>query len=128
MKLRGAFRFGLVMILATTLACSPAHALVTLNDSHDHIYLNTSFGVTRNSNIFATAGNEGDYTYNTSLSVTYQRRAGWIGVNASVAMGASRFGKHTSENFSNPSYSLELTKQSGRTTGALTLNAARESR
>ncbi|MBI5768209.1 MAG: hypothetical protein HZA93_10465 [Verrucomicrobia bacterium] len=84
--------------------------------------------MSRDSNIYASADNAGDMVYSTSLSVTYQRRAGWIGVNAGVSVGASRFGKHTSENFSNPSYSLELNKKSGRTTGALSLGAARESR
>jgi len=115
-------------LLAICLASSPSHALVTLNDSHDHIRVNGSFSVSRDSNIFASADNAGDFVYSTGLSASYQRRAGWIGVNASVSMGASRFGTHTTENFSNPSYSLELTKQSGRTTGSFTLSAARESR
>jgi hypothetical protein len=115
-------------LLAVCLASSPSHALVTFNDSHDRIKVNGSFSVSRDSNIFASADNAGDFVYSTSLVASYQRRAGWIGVNASVSMGASRFGKNTSENFSNPSYSMELTKQSGRTTGSFTLNAARESR
>ncbi len=103
-------------------------ALVTLNDSKDHIYVDMSIAVSRDSNIFASSDNAGDFVYSTSLSVNYQRRAGWIGVNAGMSMAASRFGENTSENFSNPSYSIELNKKSGRTTGALTLSAARESR
>lgn len=121
-------RGGIAILLVAALACPPAHALVTLNDSHDHIYVNGSFSASHDSNIFAQASSDGDYVYTTGLSVEYQRRAGWIGVNASVSMSAARYGKLVSENFSNPSYSMELTKQSGRTTGSLTLAGARESR
>ncbi len=110
------------------IACPPARALVTLNDSHDHIFVNTSFGVSHDSNVFANSDNEGDFVYSTSVVVEYTRRAGWIGMNASASMGASRYGKIRSQNFNNPSYSLELTKQSGRTTGSFTLSGARESR
>ncbi|HSH93895.1 MAG TPA: outer membrane beta-barrel protein, partial [Roseimicrobium sp.] len=39
-----------------------------------------------------------------------------------------QFGDNTAQNFSNPSLSLELVKSTGRTTGSLTLSAARESR
>ena len=128
MKLWREFRIFLAVLLACWLACPVARALVTLNDGHDRINASTSFSVSRDSNIFASSADAGDFVYAAGLSLTYQRRAGWIGVNAGVSMGASRFGKHTSQNFSNPSYSLELTKQSGRTTGSLSLSAARESR
>ena len=116
------------MLLAACVACPPARALVTLNDSHDHIFVSTSFGVSHDSNVFASNGSPGDYVYSTGVTADYSRRAGWIGVNASVAMSASRFGKVKNQNFSNPNYSLELTKQSGRTTGSFTLSGARESR
>ena len=128
MRFRQAIRLQLTAILAGCLACPPASALVTLNDSHDHIFVNTTFGVSHDSNIFATNDSPGDFVYSTGLTAEYSRRAGWIGVNASVSMGASRYGKVKNQNFSNPSYSLELQKQSGRTTGALSISAARESR
>ena len=115
-------------MLATAIACTPARALVTFNDSHDHIFVTGSLGVSRDSNIFANSDNTGDFVYSTGVSVEYTRRAGWIGVNASVSGNASQYGKLKSENFSNPSYSMELTKQSGRTTGSFTLSGARESR
>src|SRR5581483_3811525 len=62
------------------------------------------------------------------LSIEYERRAGWIGVNGNIGIASSRFGHFREQDFANPSMSLEFTKQSGRTTGSLTLNAARESR
>ncbi len=128
MNLGRELRNSIVALLAATMATSPARALVTLNDSHDHIFVNGSMGITRDSNIFANKESPGDFVYNYGLSIEYTRRAGWIGVNASVAGSAAQYGEQKSENFSNPSYSLELTKQSGRTTGSFTLSGARESR
>lgn len=118
----------LVVVLATIVARPPACGLVTLNDSHDHIYIGTSFGISRDSNVFANSESQGDYVYSAGLVAEYTRRAGWIGLNASVAASASRYGKVKNQNFNNPSYSLELTKQTGRTTGSFTLSGARESR
>ena len=121
-------RSSIAILLATGVACVPARALVTLNDSKDHIFVTGTFGVSRDSNIFANRDSAGDFIYSTGVSAEYTRRAGWIGVNASVSGNASRYGKVKSENFSNPSYSMELTKQTGRTTGSFTLSGARESR
>jgi hypothetical protein len=119
---------GVAGLLAIAITCSPAMALVTLNDGHDHIYVTGTFGVSRDSNIFANRDSAGDFVYNSGVSADYQRRAGWIGVNASVNVSAGRYGKLREEDFANPSYSLELTKQTGRTTGSFTLSGARESR
>lgn len=115
-------------MLAACIACPPARALVTLNDGHDHIYVTGSFGFTHDSNIFASAGSTGDTIYNANLSAEYNRRAGWIGVNASTQIATARFGKTKGQNFNDPNLSVELTKQTGRTTGSLTLSAVRESR
>ncbi len=116
------------MLLASSLASTPAHALVTLNDGHDKIHVNGSVSVSRDSNVFANSDNKGDFVYSTSLSAEYTRRAGWIGVNASAAVGSSRFATIEGQDFVNPSLGLEFTKQTGRTTGSLTFSAARESR
>jgi hypothetical protein len=128
MNFRRKLRAALALLLATAIACPPARALVTFNDSHDHIYVTGSISASRDSNIFANRDSPGDVVYSSSLIADYARRAGWIGVNASVAVNASVYGKTKSENFKNPSYSVELTKQTGRTTGSITLSAARESR
>ncbi len=128
MMSRREFRAALALLLATSLATTPAHALVTLNDGHDKIFVNGSVSVTRDSNVFANSDNRGDFVYSTSLSAEYTRRAGWIGVNANAAVSSSRFGTLEGQDFNNPSLGLEFTKQTGRTTGSLTLSAARESR
>jgi hypothetical protein len=128
MKLAQEIRTGLAVLLTATLACPPAQALVTLNDGRDRIFVTGSFSATHDSNVFANSENQGDIVYSTSVVAEYTRRAGWIGVNGTVAVSASKFGDHQDQNFSNPSYSLEFTKQSGRTTGKISLSGARESR
>jgi len=80
------------------------------------------------SNLFANAAGAGDTSYSLSFGADYVRRAGWIGLNASVGVNATRYGKFTREDFENPTFTAAFSKQSGRTTGSLTLSAARESR
>jgi hypothetical protein len=128
MNPRRKFRTGLATLLAATLACPPARALVALNDGRDRIFVTASFGVSHDSNVFANSDHEGDYVYSSGLVAEYTRRAGWIGVNGSVGVNGSYFDRNSDQNFSNPRYSLEFTKQSGRTTGSIMFNGARESR
>ena len=123
-NVRGAIAY----FLALSLVCSPARALVSLNDGHDHVYVTGTMTLGWDSNIYANADAKSDYTVTSSLVAEYQRRAGWIGVNASVGVDSAKYNVFKSENFANPHFSLELTKQTGRTTGSFTLNAARQSR
>jgi len=128
MNFARASRNGLIGLFAATLACPPARALVALNDGRDRIYVTGTFSATQDSNVFANSDNSGDIVYSTGFVAEYTRRAGWIGVNGSISVSSSSFGKHRDQNFTNPNYSLEFTKKSGRTTGALTMSGARESR
>lgn len=118
----------LAVTLAASLACPPVHALVALNDGRDRIYVNGSVTIAHDSNVFASNGSAGDYVYSTSLSADYTRRAGWIGVNANIGVSSSKFAEIEGQDFSNPAVGIEFVKQSGRTTGSLTLNAQRQSR
>ncbi len=110
------------------LLCQQARALVTLNDGTDKIFVVGSIGVSRDSNIFASREGGSDFVYSGGVSLEYARKAGWIGVNAGVGVSLSRFDKFSSEDFQNPNFSLDFSKQTGRTTGALSLSAARQSR
>lgn len=123
-----AFRSGLAFGLATVVACPPAQALVALNDGRDRIFVTGTFSATSDSNIFANSDGESDIVYSSGVSAEYSRRAGWIGVNGNVSVAASSFGRNKEQNFANPNYSLEFTKQSGRTTGSLAFSGAKESR
>lgn len=128
MSWRREIRGSLATVLAVIVACPPARALVSLNEGRERIFVSASVSVSRDSNIFANNDNKGDYVYSTSLSADYTRRAGWIGVNANASVGSSKFANFKGQDFTNPSLGLEFTKQTGRTTGSLTLSASRESR
>ncbi len=125
---RREFHNGVALLLAAGIAATPAHGLVTLNDGRDRIYVTGTASMNYDSNVFASNGSEGDIIYNAGISADYSRRAGWISVGAVVGMNFGNFTKLKSQNFSDPSLSLEFTKQTGRTTGAVTISAARESR
>ena len=125
---RGDLRAALAFGLALSLVYSPAHALVNLNDGREHVYVTGTMTVGWDSNLFANSDAKSDTAVSTSLLAEYQRRAGWIGVNASVAIEATRYNIFTQENFANPRFAAEFTKQTGRTTGSITLSAARQSR
>ncbi len=129
MEHRRTFRAALALVLAVAIGCAPAHGLVTLNfnDGHDHVYVTGTVSASRDSNVFANSASPGDFVYSSSLAAEYIRRAGWIGVNANVSVSGSHFATIKGQDFSNPSFGLEFTKQSGRTTGSLTLSAARSS-
>jgi hypothetical protein len=125
---RREFNGALALLLALSLACPPAQALVSLNDGHDHAFVTGRVGYAWDSNLFANSQAKSDSAITASVIADYQRRAGWIGVDASVEVDASRYDHFTAENFQNPKFNLELTKQTGRTTGSLTLAASRQSR
>lgn len=121
-------RLLLVILASFSLLAQQASGLVSLNDGTDHINVTGTFGLTYDSNIFANRLADGDYVYNAGLSAEYVRRAGWIGVNATAALAISHFDQHSDEDFQNPQLALELTKQTGRTTGSLSLSAQRQDR
>lgn len=127
-KLRTRLRGALALVLAATVACPPARALISLNEGRDRLFVNASVSVSQDSNVFANADQKGDFVYSTTLSADYTRRNGWIGVNANAAVSSSRFADIKGQDFNNPTFGLEFTKQTGRTTGSLTLSASRESR
>jgi hypothetical protein len=111
------------------LAFTPlARALVTLEDGRDKIFVTGTAGIAYDSNVFANSGSGGSMTYNASVGIEYVRRAGWIGVNASVVWTFQRYANYSAQNYADPAYSLELDKESGRTTGALTLSAQKQNR
>jgi opacity protein-like surface antigen len=128
MKLSSDLRLVVALTLVASLVCPPAYALVSFNGGHDHIYVTGTIGVARDSNIFANKVGGSDTVYSATLLAEYARRAGWIAVNGSIEVSTSRFFEHSEEDFTNPKLSLEFTKQNGRTTGSILLNASRENR
>lgn len=116
-------------MMTVAAAMSPrADALLELNDGHDKVTVSAEYGITYDSNLFVQAGGGGDYNQSLALGINYTRRAGLIGVNASVSVSTARFTKFTGENFTNPAFNLGLTKAQGRLTGSVGITAQRESR
>ncbi len=105
-----------------------AHGIVKFNDGHDEIFVTGTAGIGYDSNVFASSEGVSDNTFNGSVDLDYQRKAGLIGVNGNLGLDFTKFGKNTSEDFADPHARAELTKSGGRTTGSLTLGAERRSR
>lgn len=114
--------------MAVALACPNALSLVSIDDGRNKLFVNASVSYTWDSNIYSIRDGESDSIYTASVGLDYARRAGFITVNAGAYVDASSFAENSGENFQNPRFNLEFTKQSGRTTGSLLLNAARQSR
>ncbi len=112
---------------AASLLTARGWALIKFNEGRDQIFVTASTAIGFDSNISASNGGAGSVTTTTSFGIEYARRAGYIGVNAGLSWNLGQFGSDTSQNFSNPAMNLELVKSSGRTTGSLTLSAARQS-
>jgi hypothetical protein len=128
MHLKLSSRTTLAGLVCMGISALPACALVSLNDGRDKLFVTGVAVFGWDSNLYSNDEAKGDYSTSVTFSADYARRAGLIGVDASVAVNSTRYNKFTSENFNNPSFSLEFTKQAGRTTGSLLLDAARESR
>lgn len=121
-------RAAVALLLSACLLCPPARALVTFNDGKEHLFITGTAGVSYNSNIYARAGGSSDTIYSAGVLLEYTRRAGLIGVNGSLGLDLSQFTDNRDENFLNPRFGLEFVKTTGRTTGELSLSAARENR
>lgn len=102
--------------------------LVSLEDGKDHVFVDGSVEMGYDSNVFANALSGGSMVYRGSLGTEFTRRAGWIGVNATASLNWARYASFRSQNFVDPKLSAELTKQTGRTTGSLTVSVQREDR
>lgn len=122
------FRSIISCMIAGMMICQQAFGLVSIDDGKNRLFVNASASYTWDSNIYSSRGGAGDGIYSASLGVDIARRAGLIAVNASAYIDASSFITNTGENFLNPRFNVEFTKQSGRTTGSLVLSAARQSR
>ncbi|MBE7539706.1 MAG: outer membrane beta-barrel protein [Opitutaceae bacterium] len=103
-------------------------ALLRWNDGREEIYLVLNTAVGWDSNIFASADARSDAIFTAAARAEYERRAGIIGINASVGAEVGTFFNYSDENYVNPRASVELLKKSGRTTGSAQLGISKESR
>ena len=113
------------MLLALT---NSTYGLVKFDDGHDEIFVTGTAGLGYDSNVFANSNATSDTTFDGSLQLDYQRKAGLLGVNGDLGLNFTNFEHNTSEDFIDPHAHLELTKSEGRTTGSLTAGIERRSR
>lgn len=118
----------LLALFGAALCAVPARALLNLDGTRNQVFVfgQATFGYS--SNIFATSGGEGDYSMSAQAGFELQRRRGIIAVNCRGTVNYTRYSEFRGESSTNPNFALELNKASGRTTGALTVSAYRESR
>jgi hypothetical protein len=114
------------VLLLALLSAPRAQALLRFNDSRDQIYVTAYIGAGYDSNIFSRGdGSNGDMYITGGAGLEYARKAGLIGVNASLGWDFGSFDTFSDEDFVNPNMSLEFSKGTGRTTGAVQFNARR---
>jgi hypothetical protein len=121
-------RAGIAALLSLGVAALPVSALVSIDAGKNQLFVNSTATFGYDSNIFANAAGGGDYIYSLNVGANFLRHAGLIGLDATVSVNSSQFIENHGEDFQNPAFTAEFTKQTGRTTGALSLSAARQSR
>lgn len=115
-------------VAAAAMFAPSSSALVSLEDGKDHLFVDGSVQVGYDSNVFANAQSGGSLVYQGTLGVDFTRRAGWIGVNATASLNWARYGNFRNQDYVDPKLTAEFTKQTGRTTGSITLSVQREDR
>ncbi len=105
-----------------------AAAIMRWNEGKDQVYVTSSVSVALDSNIHTAADSPSDTVITGNLGLEYRRQAGLIGVNADLGLVNGQFLDNDSENYLNPTGRVELTKDTGRTTGTFSFNAMRSSR
>jgi hypothetical protein len=113
-------------VTAVAVLAAPARALVALEDGRDHIFVDGSFEMGYDSNVFANAESGGSVSYRETLAIAFSRHAGLIGVNATASLEAGQYSSFRGQNYVDPKVTAELTKLTGRTTGTLSASIQRE--
>ena len=117
-----------ILLPAVLLGAVPSQALLNIDGTKNQIFVFGGVAFAHNSNIFSQRDGEGDYTVTAHAGADLKRRAGIISVDATARLDYLRYGEFRDENTANPRFSVNFTKSTGRTTGALKLSAYRETR
>lgn len=121
-------RILLASLAALAIGLPPARALLNIDGSRNQVFVFGSLSFAYSSNIFSDNSGRGDYSSTAEAGIEVKRRAGIIAVNTTFKVSYQGFNKYTTENALNPSFYIEFNKTVGRTTGAFTINAFRETR
>jgi len=106
-------------------ATPESYALLTFNDGKDKILVQGTYSFGYDTNIFTQRVAKGAVSQAYSVSLTYNRKAGIIGVSAATSMSHNVFSGVSGQNFYDPNLSLAFTKGTGRTTGSLSLQGTK---
>ncbi len=105
-----------------------AWALLNIDGTRNQVFVFGTASLSYDSNVFVQGEAKGDYIFGASVGVELKRRAGIIAVNGRAVFDYQRFNEFADQTAWNPSFFAEFNKTTGRTTGALTVNAFRSSR
>jgi len=122
------FRLFATATCALSWGANNAEAIMRWNQGKDQIHVTGSVAVALDSNIYTSADSPSDTVITGKYGMEYRRQAGLIGVNADVGFTRGWFTANSSENYSNPDARVELTKDTGRTTGTVSFHGMRSSR
>ena len=117
-----------IAVCALSWGAPHAHALMRWNEGKDQVFVTGNVTVGLDSNIYTAANSPSDTVITAKTGLEYRRQAGLIGVNANLGLTRGWYSENTSENYSNPDARIELTKDTGRTTGTVSFHAMRSSR
>ncbi len=120
--------FTAAAVIAAAAFAPSARALVSLEDGRDHLFIDGTIEMGYDSNVFANAQSGGSMVYEGSLATEFARRAGLIGVNAEASLTFARYANFRDQDYVDPKVTAEFSKQTGRTTGSLTVSVQRENR
>jgi len=115
-------------VLLAALAAPCARALLNFEGTRNQVFVFGSAAYAYSSNIFYDATNRGDSSVNTEAGIELKRRAGIIAVDSTAKISYQRFSRYSEENNWSPNFALAFSKETGRTTGSLSVKAFRESR
>jgi hypothetical protein len=115
-------------VVAVGVFASRAQALVSLEDGRDRLYVDGTFGVGYDSNVFANSESGGSMLLEGSIGTEFARRAGLISFDATAALSFAHYTAFRGQDYVDPKLTAEFAKQTGRTTGSLVVNIQRENR
>ncbi len=122
-------------LLALLVLPQSVFALLNIDGTRNQIFVFGELHLGYDSNIFAEnpnivtqPGGNGDFISTFTLGTEYKRGAGTLSVDARAQLGYERYARHPDRDAWNPSFQLELGRNTGRLTGTFSLGADRASR
>lgn len=115
------------LLIFGVITAPQAEALFNLNQGKDLIFVNASYSIGFDTNVFTRKAGRSSVTQSAAASIDYTRQAGIISVSVSAAIAVGDFANIHGQDFIDPSLSLSLRKRYGRTTGSWVIGARHES-